>query len=67
MNCPQVVGLTASPGAGKAKNDEDAIEHLVKLCANLDASEICTVRREDNVAELQQKVNVPIEGMCLSI
>lgn len=67
INCHQVIGLTASPGVGKAKGDEDAIEHLVKLCANLDASDICTVKNKDNLAELQQNVNVPIEGMCLSI
>jgi len=59
--------LTASPGVGKAKSDEDAIDHLIKLCANLDASDICTVRNKDHQAELQKNVNIPVEGMCLCI
>ncbi|XP_054766744.2 antiviral innate immune response receptor RIG-I-like [Lytechinus pictus] len=42
---PQVVGLTASLGVKKAKRQIDAVKHVLKLCANLDADEISTVVR----------------------
>ncbi|XP_041476462.1 antiviral innate immune response receptor RIG-I-like isoform X2 [Lytechinus variegatus] len=42
---PQVVGLTASLGVKKAKRQRDAVKHVLKLCANLDADEISTVVR----------------------
>ncbi|XP_072175886.1 ATP-dependent RNA helicase DHX58-like [Diadema setosum] len=41
---PQILGLTASPGVGNAKNLKEAEEHIIKLCANLDA----TIPRETN-------------------
>lgn len=53
----QVVGLTASVGVGDAKTAEEAMQHICKLCAALDASVIATVR--DNVAELEQVVYKP--------
>ncbi|XP_011379527.1 probable ATP-dependent RNA helicase DHX58 [Pteropus vampyrus] len=33
---PQVLGLTASPGTGRATNLDGAIDHILQLCANLD-------------------------------
>ncbi|XP_021077791.1 probable ATP-dependent RNA helicase DDX58 [Mus pahari] len=54
---PQVIGLTASVGVGDAKTTEEAMQHICKLCAALDASVIATVR--DNVAELEQVVYKP--------
>lgn len=33
---PQVLGLTASPGTGRASNLQGAIDHILQLCANLD-------------------------------
>ncbi|XP_013391117.1 probable ATP-dependent RNA helicase DDX58 isoform X2 [Lingula anatina] len=54
---PQVVGLTASLGVGKANNNETAIEHILKLCANLDTEELSTVVQHEN--EMLQYVNVP--------
>nr|QDE10796.1 cytoplasmic helicases retinoic acid-inducible protein I [Andrias davidianus] len=46
---PQIIGLTASVGVGKAKNVREASEYICKLCAILDAHVISTVRehRED--------------------
>ncbi|XP_064604093.1 ATP-dependent RNA helicase DHX58-like [Liolophura sinensis] len=58
---PQVIGLTASMGVGKAKNTEQAKMHIQKLCANLDASQICTVQKA--VGELADFVPVPDEDI----
>ena len=56
---PQVVGMTASPGAGRGKASLDkVVEHQVSLCANLDAvAGIVTVRM--NVDELESIRNEP--------
>ena len=58
---PQVVGMTASPGAGKKKiaSLETAVEHQESLCACLDAtSGIVTVKR--NLEELKRFFNDPV-------
>uniref|UniRef100_A0A3B4YXX5 RNA helicase n=1 Tax=Stegastes partitus TaxID=144197 RepID=A0A3B4YXX5_9TELE len=39
---PQILGLTASPGVGKATKMKQAEEHILRICANLDASKIMT-------------------------
>ncbi|KAL4636208.1 interferon-induced helicase C domain-containing protein 1-like [Arapaima gigas] len=39
---PQILGLTASPGVGGANNQKKAEEHILKICANLDAFRIMT-------------------------
>ena len=57
---PQVVGLTASPGAGDNPDLEPSktIDHLVNLCALMDAtSGIKTVREHKD--ELEQFTNKP--------
>ena len=56
---PQVVGMTASPGAGRGKaNPATVVDHQVSLCANLDAlAGIVTVRM--NVDELESIRNDP--------
>ncbi len=57
---PQVVGLTASPGAGDNQNLDTTktIDHLVNLCALLDAtSGIVTVK--ENMSSLEQVVKNP--------
>ncbi len=57
---PQIVGLTASPGAGDNPNLDTTktIDHLVNLCALLDAtSGIVTVQQ--NVANLERFVRKP--------
>lgn len=55
----QVLGLTASVGVGDAKTVEDAMLHICKLCAALDASVIATVRDRANMEELEQVVYKP--------
>ncbi|XP_064604095.1 antiviral innate immune response receptor RIG-I-like isoform X2 [Liolophura sinensis] len=54
---PQIIGLTASTGVGKAKDILQAKEHIKKLCANLDVEKICTVKR--GLRELSKVVNIP--------
>ncbi|XP_033965510.1 interferon-induced helicase C domain-containing protein 1 [Pseudochaenichthys georgianus] len=39
---PQILGLTASPGVGGATKMEKAEDHILRICANLDASKIMT-------------------------
>ncbi|XP_041663660.1 interferon-induced helicase C domain-containing protein 1 [Cheilinus undulatus] len=39
---PQILGLTASPGVGDATKMKQAEEHILRICANLDASKIMT-------------------------
>ncbi|XP_022596472.1 interferon-induced helicase C domain-containing protein 1 isoform X1 [Seriola dumerili] len=39
---PQILGLTASPGVGGATKMDKAVDHILKICANLDASKIMT-------------------------
>lgn len=49
--------MTASVGVGDAKNTAEAVEHICRLCACLDASVIATVK--ENLEELQQVVYTP--------
>uniref|UniRef100_A0A668AZ64 RNA helicase n=1 Tax=Myripristis murdjan TaxID=586833 RepID=A0A668AZ64_9TELE len=39
---PQILGLTASPGVGGATKMDKAEEHILQICANLDAYKIMT-------------------------
>ncbi|XP_058248986.1 interferon-induced helicase C domain-containing protein 1 [Hemibagrus wyckioides] len=39
---PQILGLTASPGVGGAKTQQNAEAHILRICANLDAYTIKT-------------------------
>ena len=57
----QIIGLTASVGVGKAKNVDQAVQHIKSLMANLDSEMICAVK--NNMKELRSYVNVPDEGM----
>ncbi|XP_038060653.1 antiviral innate immune response receptor RIG-I-like [Patiria miniata] len=58
-NLPQIVGMTASLGTGKAKRQDDADNHAVQICANMDASCISMVER--NIEALEERVNIPEE------
>ncbi|CAG2251243.1 DDX58 [Mytilus edulis] len=54
---PQILGLTASPGTNKAKDLSSAKDHLTKVMANLDVSELSVVKR--NKEELLQYTSIP--------
>nr|XP_056717258.1 interferon-induced helicase C domain-containing protein 1 [Euleptes europaea] len=54
---PQILGLTASPGVGGAKNPSKAEEHILKICANLDAVGIMTVK--EHAQQLSNHVKEP--------
>lgn len=56
---PQIVGLTASIGVGKAKTMKDAVNHVTQICANLDCPNICIVIK--HLKELQEHINKPDE------
>lgn len=55
---PQILGLTASPGAGGAKNLQKAVDHVLEICANLDSAIVST---KVHVSELKKKVPRPIK------
>jgi len=57
---PQVIGLTASPGAGDnpSLNKNKTTDHLISLCALIDATSGIRVVRE-NLAELHQFTTKP--------
>ena len=59
-NLPQVMGLTASPGAGDNPHVEKTvtIDHLVKLCALMDATNGIKMVRM-NKGELEEHTNKP--------
>ncbi|NXQ61836.1 IFIH1 protein, partial [Anthoscopus minutus] len=54
---PQILGLTASPGVGGATTGLKAEEHILKICANLDACRIMTV--EEHASQLKNQVKEP--------
>uniref|UniRef100_A0A8C7W2X1 RNA helicase n=1 Tax=Oncorhynchus mykiss TaxID=8022 RepID=A0A8C7W2X1_ONCMY len=53
---PQILGLTASPGVGGAKKIEKAEEHILRICANLDAYKIMTGNLGENKKEPHKKI-----------
>jgi len=63
----QVIGLTASPGAGNANSVEMAAEHILELCANMDAVDISTIRKGQNLAEMMKYTNKATEGLVIFI
>ncbi|NWH30192.1 IFIH1 protein, partial [Chloropsis hardwickii] len=52
---PQILGLTASPGVGGATTYLKAEEHILKICANLDACRIMTVKEHASQLKNQSK------------
>ncbi|XP_070250198.1 ATP-dependent RNA helicase DHX58 isoform X2 [Myotis yumanensis] len=54
---PQVLGLTASPGTGRATKLDGAIDHILQLCANLDTWRIMSP--QTHLPELQEHNRLP--------
>ncbi|NWJ00985.1 IFIH1 protein, partial [Crypturellus undulatus] len=61
---PQILGLTASPGVGGATSNAKAVEHILKICANLDASRIMTV--EEHASQLRNQVKEPYKKTVIA-
>ncbi|NXW43716.1 DHX58 helicase, partial [Nyctiprogne leucopyga] len=57
QDLPRVLGLTASPGTGGATTFEGAVEHILQICANLDAEKITSAQEE--LQHLQSHVPQP--------
>ncbi|CAH2301921.1 probable ATP-dependent RNA helicase DHX58 [Pelobates cultripes] len=45
-NLPQILGLTASPGTGRANSFEKAVDHILQICANLDTWKIMSPKNQ---------------------
>ncbi|XP_003921978.3 interferon-induced helicase C domain-containing protein 1 [Saimiri boliviensis] len=61
---PQILGLTASPGVGGARKQAKAEEHILKLCASLDAFTIKTV--EENLDQLKKQIQEPCKKFAIA-
>ncbi|XP_010205233.2 interferon-induced helicase C domain-containing protein 1 isoform X1 [Colius striatus] len=61
---PQILGLTASPGVGSARNYSKAEEHILKICANLDACRIMTVI--EHASQLKNQVKEPYKKTVIA-
>ncbi|XP_071818323.1 ATP-dependent RNA helicase DHX58-like isoform X2 [Apostichopus japonicus] len=57
-NVPQIVGMTASIGTGKAKSSEKARDHAFEILANLDADKL---QKVENTENLEQFLSIPQE------
>ncbi|XP_071805132.1 antiviral innate immune response receptor RIG-I-like isoform X1 [Asterias amurensis] len=58
-NLPQIIGMTASLGTGKAGHQHQADQHTIQICANMDAQSISMVTR--HTEQLKNRVNIPKE------
>ncbi|NXJ14957.1 IFIH1 protein, partial [Odontophorus gujanensis] len=61
---PQILGLTASPGVGGARTYSKAEEHILKICANLDACKIMTVT--EHASQLKDQVKEPFKKTVIA-
>ncbi|XP_030840770.1 probable ATP-dependent RNA helicase DDX58 [Strongylocentrotus purpuratus] len=58
---PQILGMTASLGVGNARSDKNAIQYMLKMCANMDVVKLSTVQKHKE--SLEKVVNEPDEGL----
>ncbi|XP_054418315.1 interferon-induced helicase C domain-containing protein 1 isoform X2 [Pteronotus mesoamericanus] len=61
---PQILGLTASPGVDGATKQAKAEEHILKICASLDASTIKTVK--ENISQLKHQIKEPCKKFVIA-
>ncbi|XP_066201744.1 interferon-induced helicase C domain-containing protein 1 [Saccopteryx leptura] len=61
---PQILGLTASPGVGGATKQAKAEDHILKICANLDARTIKTVK--ENISQLKDQIKEPCKKFAIA-
>ncbi|OXB63697.1 hypothetical protein ASZ78_009012 [Callipepla squamata] len=61
---PQILGLTASPGTGGETSLEGAVEHILRICANLDTEVIASA--QEHAQHLQSHVPRPRRQYDLS-
>ncbi|KAJ1135883.1 hypothetical protein NDU88_002312 [Pleurodeles waltl] len=54
---PQILGLTASPGTGRATNIDSAKLHILQICANLDTWKIMSPK--EHLPQLEEKAHQP--------
>ncbi|XP_030840773.1 probable ATP-dependent RNA helicase DDX58 [Strongylocentrotus purpuratus] len=55
--------MTASLGVGKARSDKNAIQYMLKMCANMDVVKLSTVQKHKE--SLEKVVNKPEEGLVV--
>jgi ATP-dependent RNA helicase DDX58 len=61
---PQIVGLTASLGTKKRARDIDSnVKHLLKMCSNMLAVTISSVRKPENKQILRERVVPPADAV----
>ncbi|KAM3923637.1 ATP-dependent RNA helicase DHX58 [Leptodactylus fuscus] len=58
-NLPQILGLTASPGTGGASTFQNAVDHILMICANLDTRKIMSP--QTSIKGLEAKAKQPIK------
>ncbi|XP_053375268.1 antiviral innate immune response receptor RIG-I-like isoform X2 [Mercenaria mercenaria] len=75
---PQIVGLTASVGVGKARTIKEAEEYILRLCACLDVCHLSTVKKNEKgyrkhikecteeIIRLEKRTTDPARGILLS-
>ena len=56
----QIVGLSATLGIGGSTTEEGALKHMVRICANLDVTEISKVKVHQE--EFRQRVHTAKHG-----
>uniref|UniRef100_V9KJL0 RNA helicase n=1 Tax=Callorhinchus milii TaxID=7868 RepID=V9KJL0_CALMI len=59
QSLPQILGLTASPGTDGANTFDKAQGHILKICANMDASMIMSATV--HIEHLEEKVPQPVK------